>query len=268
MEGNCALCQQRKPLRKSHYLPAALYRLVKGLDGGGLAPIHVSRKSSVATSKEIWAYLLCSECEQRFHKYGENYVLKNCYRGPADFPLQTALVQSGPPIVLPKARVYRTQNVSGIEIDKLVYFASSMFWRASAHLWKDGEGVLDTPSLGPYEEDFRRYLLGLSAFPAAAVMLVNVSSRQKPLINMITPPHGCRVGQFHICRFNIPGITFHLYTGQRIPKEFYFDCTHHSTEQFVGFMDDDELFVKPMLRLLTTSKPVGKLVHWSPPRRD
>jgi len=101
----------------------------------------------VATSKEIWAYLLCSECEQRFHKYGENYVLKNCYRGPADFPLQTALVQSGPPIVLPKARVYRTQNVSGIEIDKLVYFASSMFWRASAHLWKDGEGVLDTPSL-------------------------------------------------------------------------------------------------------------------------
>lgn len=61
--------------------------------------------------------------------------------------------------------------------------------------------------------------------------------------------------------FNMPGIDFHLYVGQRIPKQFYNDCAYHSKEKFVGFMDNDELFVKPLLNLLRKSRPAGKLVN-------
>jgi hypothetical protein len=90
-------------------------------------------------------------------------------------------------------------------------------------------------------------------------MLVNVSSREKPMMNFFTSPVGCRIGPCHRFTFSIPGLDFHLFVGQRIPGEFYHDCASHSPEQFVGFMDNDHLFVGPMLNLLRTSEPVGKL---------
>jgi hypothetical protein len=101
--------------------------------------------------------------------------------------------------------------------------------------------------------------LGELPFPRRAVMLVNVSSRETPMLNMFTPPVGKRVGPCHMFTFYIPGLDFNLYVGQRIPVECYRDCAYHSPEKLVGFMDNDELFVKPILDLLRTSKPMGKL---------
>jgi len=259
MIGQCALCQQQKPLRRSHLVPAAVYKLVRKLDTGEHDLVHVGRRVSVASSLEIRAHLLCTECEQRFHENGESYTLKNCFRGLGDFPLREVLVRSGQPCIFPEATMYATRGVAGVETGKLVYFAASVFWRSSVGRWKHRDHRINIADLGPFQEDFRLYLLGKRHFPSAAVMLINISSREQPTFNAFTFPYGCRVGTYHQFSFNIPGIDFHLLVGKRIPEAFYNDCCHHSPEQYVGFMDNDECFFRPMLELLRNSKPVGKL---------
>lgn len=112
--------------------------------------------------------------------------------------LQDLLLRSGPPLVFPEATMYATTGLPGVEMDKRIYFASSVFWRGSVGRWRDSDYSLNSPSLGPYEENFRLYLLGRTAFPTSAVMLINVSSRQTPTINVFTFPHGCRVGTCHL----------------------------------------------------------------------
>ena len=79
------------------------------------------------------------------------------------------------------------------------------------------------------------------------------------MMNMFTPPVGKRVGPCHYFAFYIPGLEFSLLVGKGIPAEFYRDCAYHSPEKYVGFMDSDELFAAPVLDLLRTSKPKGKL---------
>jgi hypothetical protein len=48
-------------------------------------------------------------------------------------------------------------------VEAISYFAASMFWRASVHDWNNRA---DEPiQLGPYEEQFRKYLMEESDFP-------------------------------------------------------------------------------------------------------
>jgi len=46
--------------------------------------------------KQLKAHLLCEECEQRFRKRGEDWVMANCYRGQSDFRFKRILESYGP----------------------------------------------------------------------------------------------------------------------------------------------------------------------------
>ena len=51
----------------------------------------MTRKSTVATAKQVTAYLLCSECEALFSHKGENYVLTQCIQRNGQFRLRELL---------------------------------------------------------------------------------------------------------------------------------------------------------------------------------
>lgn len=97
--GTCALCGHFEILRNSHFLPAGFYRR---MNMPGLITTHSVR----TTSRQTRAYILCVDCEHRFDKSGEDYVLKNAANWKTGvFPLLERLRVAKPDI--------KTKNMLG-----------------------------------------------------------------------------------------------------------------------------------------------------------
>jgi len=54
-------------------------------------------------------------------------------------------------------------GIPEINVNAISYFAASMFWRGSIHPWNE-DGTYPV-SLGPFQEQFRQYLMELQPFP-------------------------------------------------------------------------------------------------------
>jgi len=219
--GDCRLCQkQNVNLCSSHLLPAAIARWIRISNrhsGSSKGPIHVTTDSIFQKDYKIADYLLCRNCEDRFNNGGELWVLDNTYRGSGRFQLQSALrslVNDGRAIVLSQTvTIIPSRAAQDIELEKLIYFAISVFWRAGAHLWKQIDP--NQISLGPYEEHLRLFLLAEALFPKSAALVVNVTDSSKPFLAAAYPYSG-RLEAVRQHRFSIPGIAFWLYLG-RLP---------------------------------------------------
>ena len=86
IRARCKLCRKRRRLVRSHLMPAALYAMSREHEASISNPIMITRATSVPTSRQIWAHLLCRECEQRFNVGGEQYVM-NLVNDGTQFPL-------------------------------------------------------------------------------------------------------------------------------------------------------------------------------------
>lgn len=205
----CALCNSNEQLVRSHLLPAFLYRIL----GGARNPVRVNARIAYSTSYQLRRHLLCRACENRFNVGGEKWIAANCARTIAKSPIQLALEAAEPVYTWPAAKVYSAQKTDGLDPTKITYFAASVFWRAAATEW-DG---LHPLSLGPYEPEFRRFLLGLSDFPLSASLVVTVSNSDETRLAMAAP-HGTRKDGYHQFGFFIPGMTFDLFLGGKVPE--------------------------------------------------
>jgi hypothetical protein len=165
MVGTCKLCREEgKELRNSHLLPKGLYPE---------EAVIMTPKIALITDKQITAPLLCDDCEQRFNKYGERWVLGQV-NNPKGFPLLERLKLAIP---VHTSRQFQFHAFScaqtGIDSDRLAYFVLSVLWRASVKAWSL-LGQTTQVALGPYEEAVRRYLVGQTGFPADTVVHVTV----------------------------------------------------------------------------------------------
>src|ERR1700751_3332453 len=168
--GICKLCLQPKPLRRSHFLPAFLYRLSRQQGAGNPNPVVMTSVLVVPTSKQMRDYVLCYKCERRFSEQGESWIARQVYNG-RDFPLLDRLNVTMPFHATPGLQIFSGADV-GIDTAKLAYFALSMVWRASVHRWRMPDGMTTSIDLGAHQEPVRRFLLGESEFPAEAVVVV------------------------------------------------------------------------------------------------
>lgn len=73
----CALCTERKTLRKSHIIPNSVFRRIKQAQSSGqLIQMDDSKDGLVRRSQETWPeYLLCEDCERIIGGY-ESYGLE------------------------------------------------------------------------------------------------------------------------------------------------------------------------------------------------
>ena len=111
-------------------------------------------------------------------------------------------------------RIYFTSAIPEVNKEALMYFAASMFWRAAIYPWKS-DGTYPV-RLGPYEDAYRRYLLGEADFPTNSTL--SVILRKKSVISHLSfEPVGGRIGGAHVHRFPMPGLAFMLYVGNEIP---------------------------------------------------
>ena len=227
MAMQCKLCLQDVPkLENSHFLPAAIYKILRDERKKNPNPWSLTRKSAVQTSRQITARLLCRECEQRFSKNGEAWVLRNCLRKDGSFPLGSILDSRLPDVSFngTPTRVYYASNIPEINISALAYFAASIFWRGSIHTWNNDGSI--PVSLGPFQEEFRQYLMGLQGFPEHGSLWV-VVREGKEIERLTYAPIGERKGNVHVYKFPMPGLAFLLTVGKNIPTKRRAKCFVH-----------------------------------------
>ncbi|MFZ0277111.1 MAG: hypothetical protein WA254_17110 [Candidatus Sulfotelmatobacter sp.] len=213
-------------LENSHYLPAGVYRILRDDREKNPHPWLLNGRTAVQVSWQMTAPLLCRECEQRLSKHGENWVLKHCLRKNGTFPLASLLASKTPDLSSPEnpTRIYYASRIPEINILALAYFAASIFWRGSIHPWNDDGSI--PVELGPFQEQFRRYLMGLQAFPKDSSLWVMV--REGKEIDRLTyAPVGERKGNFHVYKFPMPGLAFLLTVSKNIPVNHREICFVH-----------------------------------------
>jgi len=259
--GICRLCGANKPLLDSHYMPKSLYRLLREDNAIIQNPILTTAKTSIQSSDQVTSRLLCSEYESLFSKHGENWVIDQCFRGPGVFKLQDTLRNASTQC---KGEFFAATAIPAIDVDKIVYFAASIFWRGSAHQWVAGRDQLKGIKLGKrYEEEFAQFLLGNRPFPENAALIVTVSDNVSP-VDSVSSPYGGRHGRCHTYFFHIPGIHFCLFVGRMIGSMYRDACIVRSPEHRIYWGDTNPLIQGYSLSMVAHAQPVGKLAQKYP----
>ena len=215
--GTCGLCQERRELQDSHLLPASLYEIIRKHSG---SPVVIQDGTAVQTSRQMRAPLLCADCEGVLNQKGEDWVLRNCYRGNGIFPLAALLreeLTAGRPLA---KGAYRLRSTTTVALDRLTHFAASVFWRAAVRSWRLLRcGTPVRLRLGPYEDRLRRFVLGGSA-PQGVCFFVLLNSRTNDDTAALYPPQATDRGDsFRHYQFLIPGLFFQAVLGSKIPHE-------------------------------------------------
>ncbi len=218
MIGTCSLCREEKTLQDSHLIPAGFFRLLRIAGTKNPNPVRIGMGRANTTSEQITSHFLCSDCEQLLNKRGEMYVLKNCRRSDTEFGIGD-IAQSLPLIDENGDTRALALGDSDQEMARYCsYFAASVFWRGSAGRWRIKGRTLTLAKLGPYEEEFRQYLLGMNGFPQHASLVMQVSDNLE-LDQAILLPETIRHKQRIRHKFHIPGMLFVLFVGKSIPDE-------------------------------------------------
>ncbi len=172
--GKCKVCLRTADLQNSHLMPASLYKKARIPGASNPNPTLITEKGTKQTSRQIRNHVLCRDCEQLFSKNGENYVMTQVFDGNTKkFPLLDVLRTATPTWGGPEFVGYDLASTPAIDRDRLGYFALSVFWRASVHIWRERGEEPVTLDLGSvYNETLRKYLLGQSAFPPDVVLLI------------------------------------------------------------------------------------------------
>src|SRR5579862_6416188 len=93
-------------------------------------------QAELQTSRQASQWLLCSECEQRFHREGEDWVLRYSARDDSTFKLREVLLLSCGEHLPQSERIFRCGDIPELNVNALCYFALSVIWRASVRDWR------------------------------------------------------------------------------------------------------------------------------------
>lgn len=253
--GNCRLCGEVRHLCDSHLLPAALYRLLISTTVNPPHPLVVTPTVTFTTSRQVSDYLLCVDCEERFRVGGEECALRNCYRiGEGfrlrDLALRCELLDDGL-----MGRIYSCKTNTEIEVEKLAYFAASVFWRAAVHRWHQPTLKPKVPiELGPHQELLRQYLLGNTPFPNTMAVWLWLSQADPPS-RVVTVPHSYRMWSCHIHCFDIPGMRFTLPVSRTLPDWVRLMCIVNGPDRPILISDaPDDILRADIDKLSKTSR--------------
>jgi len=264
--GRCGLCQEVRALRESHLLPKALYKLSRAPSRPNPNPVLLAAGRASVTSRQIADHFLCDDCEQRFSSRGERYVLGQCARPSGEFKLREHLEQQTPIAQEQKVRLYDVGTLLGPHADEYLYFAASVFWRASARAWAE-VGPRPRFSLGSvYDEQFRLYLLGKADFPRNGRLYVHIWSGpirdNSPFGFTTLAPCTARIDGERRHKFCIPGLTFILFLGGLVPQRHDGGALNSTHGKFMWLCPfaDDSLF-QGFVNVVRQTPPPASLIR-------
>ena len=139
--GQCKLCLEIRPLRESHVIPELAYKPLYD-DKHRFLDLDGATGTYSIPQKGFREPLLCQECEAIFQR-SEDYFARYWYqRDPLPNPVHDVYVER-----------------TGFDFEPFYRFHLSILWRASVAQSARFSAV----TLGPFEEPFRQFLLGLAA---------------------------------------------------------------------------------------------------------
>ncbi len=231
--GICKLCLKARNLQDSHYLPRSVYKSNRGRALKNQNPVALGAQIR-QDQEQVTDYVLCSECEQRFNKNGERWVLA---RVPHDygepFELQATLEKETPFHIEPGLNLYAGTQISAFNMDRLVYFASSVFWRGAVHQWKTSRGeIAFKVELGKHAEGLRKFLLGQEPFPQDLWLTVIVWPFRQVLNAGLVPRPDSQNG-WNRYWFYVSGLGFVLHFGDAVPAEIKLRCAQNTPQRVI-----------------------------------
>jgi hypothetical protein len=208
--GKCKLCHlDGQELCDSHYLPKKVYGVTRAPQPQSPHPIVISGRGMRQLSDQLRGYAFCRGCEKRLNENGERWVLANIpYDDGGLFPLQTALSALTPIVVKRDLDLYNVAGVPAFNMEKILYFGLSVFWRGSVDEWKT-TGGLKAPAVAlcAYEEPIRLFLLGTEPIPADVVLTVDLW-HSKRVFQACNPPTASHMPECQSYWFYVPGLVF------------------------------------------------------------
>jgi hypothetical protein len=239
--GTCRLCQSRViELRDSHILPKWAYKRIRSdSDTGNPNPVRVTGEKAFQTSKQVSEYMLCSYCEQRIGNT-EDYVASLAYttEGNPGKLMRRIL----PPDFNQNSSVPSSVSLKQLSTDKIVFFASSVVWRACVTKYRS----IRKPSLGKkYEAAIREYLDEKKPFPKNARVIMSILDPQKCVLNdfhnLVTFPLTHKEDGYHRHSFFICGIYFELCLGNVLPQFSETMCLYHGNEKLIPILAPNKI---------------------------
>ncbi len=184
VHGVCKLClRDDLDLLDSHYLPKRVYSMNMAKTLKNPNPVTLAHGQAKQISDQLRGHTFCAECENRLSKNGEQWVLAHMpkdYKEP--FPLQDALIPAKPAIIGDNINIYEGRKLAAFDMDQLIYFGMSVFWRGACREWKSSKGaVAPSVDLGEHYEPIRKFLLG-GPFPQNVHIVVLIHNL-KPVAN-------------------------------------------------------------------------------------
>jgi hypothetical protein len=262
--GKCKLCLLDKPLCESHLVPAAIYKYCWE---GDLAPLRFTVDEIGHSDEELTAYLLCQKCEDRLNRDGENWLAPKLARIGGSFPLYDLIVKEKPDIVQePLFSGYACGRNKKVAFRKITNFAIGVFWKASVHSWH-AKRIGPRIDLGEYREAFRLFLMRKGKFPEHAALSVTISPPDKALISFNIPDLRGRT-PCHQYVFNIPGVSFVLSVGKRVPAELRRMCFATNPLHYALVADLSHRIRRAVTLGTQKAKTVEKATPTLPPRKQ
>jgi hypothetical protein len=169
---------------------------------------------------------------------GEDWVLAHSYRGSGSgFKLREILLRQSPLATQGDASLYACVGVPNLEMDKIIYFAASVFWRAAVRTWRRDERTIKI-DLGKYAEPLRLFLLGAGPFPDHMALHTWVSSLSGNILASLHLPEAKRIEGFRAYEFGIPGVCFRLLVARHMSPKWFEWSTAPGPHGLVGIVPD------------------------------
>lgn len=232
--GTCKLCDQEKDLCDSHYLPAVVYKYSRAKDLKNPSPVMLRGESPKQGTHQVRDYVFCQDCERRLNENGERWVSKiipQDYGAP--FPLLDALTKARAVTSEPGRVRIAAVGVDDVEVEKLLYFASSIFWRGSVHKWSP-VGGFEIPELHleNHENELKLYLRGERPFPPDMFITVMLWPFKKVPPGLIFPDE-CPNAKWERYWFYVSGLGFVLDVGHEVPRDVQKFSTSRSAQKLI-----------------------------------
>lgn len=220
VRGTCKLCLYEKDLCDSHYLPKGMYRFARAPELKNPNPVMNVDGRLTQISDQFRDYVFCSDCEGLLNDNGERWVqakVPSSYG--SEFPLQNRIKQLQPAYSQQNLEVYDVSRERAFDMQKLVYFGISVFWRGSVHHWTtSAEQRAPEVRLGALQEPLRKFLLGEGSLPQGTVLLLDVwPFEDSKTIPGIWAPRPGDAPECQVYWFCVPGLIYRLFIGDNIP---------------------------------------------------
>jgi len=237
VHGICKLCRKQKLLCKSHYFGRAVHNLCTE---NGQDAVMMTPKVIMATQRQLWAHLLCKDCEGRLNKFGETAALKLLDTGSGFRLLKW--MELALELKIESNTVSFSGSAMGVDTNALAHFGLGILWKGGVHQWSTVEGQTTSVELGPFQESIRTYLLGETGFPEGVYVLVG-ACEDKGSRGMVFAPslvNGSRNRMFSIL---VRGIWFHIITDKSAPPDTKKLCCVQSDKKVLHMEDCNERFL-------------------------